>query len=155
MNCSRKHLSRRRGFTLIELMVAVVVLGVILAIAVPGFIRLREASQAASLANDFRVFSHAIHEFHILEGDWPHPNSNPGEFPDGMDGFLSSSWTRMAPIGGYYFFEHQPGGDAQLVLRADRINDHIVELVDKKLDDGNPATGQLVGNGQEIVFRFL
>ena len=42
---SRKH---QKGFTLVEIMIVVLIIGILLAIAVPNFVRARESSRAKS-----------------------------------------------------------------------------------------------------------
>ena len=39
---------RTQGFTLVEIMIVVVIIGIIIAIAVPGFVRARSASRMRS-----------------------------------------------------------------------------------------------------------
>jgi prepilin-type N-terminal cleavage/methylation domain-containing protein len=41
-------LRRRRGFTLVEIMIVVLIMGIILAIAVPGFIQARQSGRKSS-----------------------------------------------------------------------------------------------------------
>ncbi|WOO39547.1 type II secretion system protein [Rubellicoccus peritrichatus] len=149
--CNKK----KRGFTLLEIMMVVVIIGLLIAMAVPGFRKMKENSRASAIANDFRVFSDALHEYNILEGGWPHPNDNAGEFPAGMDGFLSHAWTNESPVGGNYFFEHPPGEDARLVIRSSNISARVIELVDRKLDDGDISSGQLRGNDSQIALTLL
>lgn len=46
--------SSQDGFTLIELIVVVIILGVIAAIAIPGYLRQKQNAYAASLTSDLR-----------------------------------------------------------------------------------------------------
>lgn len=133
----------------------VVIIGLLTLIAIPAFSAIKAKSRAAAVANDFRVFSNALNEYNILEGDWPHPNGSAGAIPEGMEGFLSDAWTRKSPVGGNYFFEHPAGQDAQLVIRSSDINLHVIELVDEKLDDGNLSTGLMRGSDMAIILTLL
>jgi len=46
------HIKRRAGFTLVEIMIVVAIIGLLAAIAIPNFIKARQASQrAACVAN--------------------------------------------------------------------------------------------------------
>lgn len=51
---SRFRVRRRKGFTLIEIMIVVLIIAVLLAIAIPNFLRARETSRAKSCASNLR-----------------------------------------------------------------------------------------------------
>lgn len=51
---------RRRGFTLVEIMIVVAIIALLASIAVPGFMRARKRSQATRILNDLRLLDGAI-----------------------------------------------------------------------------------------------
>ena len=46
--------SRKAGFTLVEIMIVVAIIGMLAAIAIPNFVKARKASQASSCVNNLR-----------------------------------------------------------------------------------------------------
>ena len=64
----RLQISRRAGFTLVEIMIVVAIIGLLAAIAVPGFIRARKRSQATAVLNDARVLDGAKDQYAIENG---------------------------------------------------------------------------------------
>src|SRR6266542_4323481 len=47
------------GFTIVELMIVVAIIGVLLAIAIPNFVKTRDTSQLAAVYNNLRVIEDA------------------------------------------------------------------------------------------------
>src|SRR5215472_15071142 len=55
--------SRRSGFTLVEIMIVVALIGILLAIAIPNFVRSRQTSQANVCINNLHQVDNAIQEW--------------------------------------------------------------------------------------------
>jgi prepilin-type N-terminal cleavage/methylation domain-containing protein len=60
--------SRKAGFTLVEIMIVVAIVGLLAAIAVPNFIRARATSQANACINNLRQIDAAINEWALENG---------------------------------------------------------------------------------------
>ena len=64
----KKLSSKRRGFTLVEIMIVVAIIALLAAIAVPGFLRARKRSQASKILNDLRMIDGAVDQYAIETG---------------------------------------------------------------------------------------
>lgn len=58
-----KFRSHRAGFTLVELMIVVTLLGLISAIAMPNLMRARKRAQASKILDDLRMIDSAIEQY--------------------------------------------------------------------------------------------
>ena len=54
---------RRRGFTLVEIMIVVAIIALLAAIAVPGFLRSRKRAQGVSVRTDLRLIDGAMDQY--------------------------------------------------------------------------------------------
>ncbi len=142
------------GFTLLELSVALFIISVVSALAVPAVKQARLEARSTTVVNDLRVFAGALQAYTQERGDWPVGNREPGLFPPGMEGYLrTTNWERKTPIGGAYTWSpnsvHQGQRYRAAIVLAtvgtDNVSSDRVQLVDldRKLDDGNLDTGQL------------
>ena len=56
---------KRRGFTLVEIMIVVAIISLLAAIAVPNFLRARKRSQATHVLEDLRVLEYSLDRWAI------------------------------------------------------------------------------------------
>ncbi len=65
MNIRKKS---QKGFTLVEIMIVVVIIGLLAAMAIPAFNKVRETSQAKTCVNNLRQISSAKDQYFIENG---------------------------------------------------------------------------------------
>jgi type IV pilus assembly protein PilA len=65
---TRRHRFARPGFTLVEIMIVVVIIGLLAAMAVPAFAKVRQQSRVKAVLNNLRQLASASQEYMLEKG---------------------------------------------------------------------------------------
>lgn len=122
-------------------MIAVVIIGLLAALAMPAMNRARNRSRASVYANDFRQFHDAFERYGLEAGSFPSTAALGGTIPTGMTGYLPEAYTQAAPMGGMYGWS---GPSGYILVRGGTETDAVMQQVDAILDDGNLGTGEFI-----------
>ena len=94
-----------RGFTLVELMVVVVIIGVLTAIAIPVYKASTDKAEASACAANLRMIDSAIQQYMMNEGKPPNGMSDLKEY------FLEEP---ECPSGGTYSIDSDGDGEGEV-----------------------------------------
>lgn len=86
----------RRGFTFVELMIAMIIVGCLSAIAVPKYIDLKRRANTTKVIGDFQAVRVAVMSFYADSSYFP-GESGPGEMPNNLTKYLPIGFTFQRP----------------------------------------------------------
>jgi general secretion pathway protein G len=136
----------RRAFTLVEILIVVVILGILAAIVVPAFAGATESSRRGAFVSSLRVWVEAVDLYVVREGSFPGDGGS-GECPAGFEAYVDEEdFESGTPIGGVWDVELNEWGVTSAVGvhfwgGGPVQDDAYMTLVDEVYDDGDLVTG--------------
>ena len=151
-----------RAFTLIEIMVVVVIIGLLAAAALPTYRHITMRSKTTALVNDLRGYSTSFITYNLQNGKWP-LDTGPQVIPPEMVGMLPVAFTTKTPIGGVYEWDYDTSANGFYTKAAITISGtsefpmtddvDLLQMIDQEMDDGDLTTGNIrLGSANTLVF---
>ncbi len=135
----------RSGFSMVEIMIVVLIIGLIAAVAVPAFAKARLKTQLTRVVNDLQTFGEAFDMYASFNGQYPVDTHN--TLPPGMEDFIKLKHWDSDALGGHYNWEGPSWGEggsypyAGIALFETTAPTAVLEALDTQLDDGDLSTG--------------
>ena len=138
------------GFTLLETLVVICIVGVLSLVVFPTYINHRETSTASQLANSFRTYASSFSNYAVENGSLP--EKLPMRiYPEGMEGKLPN-FSEESMIGGYWDWNsHLDENRVEIRLVNPQAGVTLLERIDQMLDDGDLLTGSVIGNEDHLT----
>ena len=149
----------RRAFTLIEILIVVVILGVLAAIVIPQFTDVTGESQRTAFVNSAQIFVAAAKRYELDYGEYP--DAGHGKLPDGFGDYIQANkWEGATPIGGEWEAKEDKDGITAVlgVHYEENDPDHDparMLVIDEMVDDGDLATGAFRQFGDKHYFFIV
>jgi general secretion pathway protein G len=135
--------STRSAFTLVEILIVVVILGILAAIVVPQFVGATDEARQGAFISSLKTYADACEYFAVREGRYP-PDGSSGVMPVGFDTYVEQDeYESPTPLGGVWDTEYNDSGVTSAVgvhFNGDPVPSYML-AIDEKFDDGNLSTG--------------
>ncbi|MEM9166776.1 MAG: prepilin-type N-terminal cleavage/methylation domain-containing protein [Planctomycetota bacterium] len=135
-------IGRNAGFTLLELVIVVVVLGVLAGVAVPRITHAGANARVNAAAKEFRQFEMALRLYHAHHGAFP-PNQLSGVYPPELEGYYDEAYFNRAPPFGYEWDWNPAHGPYPHIAMVGDLNQDLVQRFDERFDDGDTGSGSI------------
>ena len=147
-NCPRPSARGRRGFTLIEILIVVVILGILAAVTVPQFAGASTDAGRVMFMNNLRAFVDAGFRYEFDTNE-PLEDSTTGVLPANFETYIMPvQFERVTPIGGRWDVEQVTiGGETRAAIgvhfngEGETRDDAFMIEIDEIMDDGDLTTG--------------
>ena len=135
------------GFTLVEILIVVVILGILAAIVIPQFADATDSARQSTFVADVRNYATQAYLFMEETGELVEDSAT-GQCPVGFDVYIDcDKWEDGTPIGGEWDFERDGFAAEGMAagfgvdFGSDNPGDEFMAELDAILDDGNLEAG--------------
>jgi len=145
-----------QGFTLVEIMIVVVIIGLLAAMAVPAFQRIRRNVQNKTFANDLRQIRGAADQYIMEYSAYPE-DGFPGSLPVGLAEYLPSGFgARNTPVGGQWDWDFQQFGcTAGISVYQPMADAAQMQELDALIDDGDISEGSFHARSDGYIYVIV
>ncbi|MFK7760057.1 MAG: type II secretion system protein [Phycisphaerales bacterium] len=148
-----------QAFSLIEILVVVVVIGILAATVTPKFLQAKEEAAIAATSQDLSAIVNALSMYYAATGSYPRDVVRMRVVKDLSPYFKSDNpFAKPAPIGGVYDYEGPPNWDPmQISIRKNGsqvYTDAIAQKLDEYMDNGDLRTGKIRKHGSRLGYYF-
>jgi len=140
-----KSLASKAGFSLVEIMIVVSIIGILMVVAFPAFQKARLTSQITRIASDLSTFSDAFQLYALQRGNYPVDTHD--ALPPGMTEYIKQNHWDADVFGGRYNWEGPSWGEggsyayAGISLFGTTADTSTLEALDSEIDNGNLSSG--------------
>ncbi len=140
------HVRRRAGFTLVEILIVVVIVGILASIILPSIANATTGSRQTVFATAVAQYNKAAQVFIAEQGRY-FEDSATGQVPAGFEDYINADgWTGGTPIGGKWDATANTLGvtsafGVHFEIPAEHKGDAYMTEIDAMIDDGNLASG--------------
>ncbi len=85
-------MNKEKGFTLIELVIVILILGILVNFAMPNYIKIKRNAEATKIIQDYIIIRDALICYHGDHGDYPR-DYYPGRIPRGLEEYLPEGFS--------------------------------------------------------------
>jgi prepilin-type N-terminal cleavage/methylation domain-containing protein len=144
---------RRNAFTLVEILIVVVILGILASVVVPQFANAAVESRRMTTATNLKTFARQFNYYYSLHGNWP-ADRNHAILPPEMTGLIDAdAFALTTPEGGHWDWDYNHFGvTASVSIRQPTANLAEMQALDRAVDDGDLTTGSFQRSGDRFLF---
>lgn len=135
--------SKRSAFTLVEILIVVVILGILAAIVIPSFTGATDEARQSTFIASLKTYADACEYFTVKEGRFP-PDGSSGSLPAGFATYVDQEeYESPTPLGGVWDTEFNDSGVTSAIgvhFNGDPVPGYMLQI-DETFDDGNLSSG--------------
>lgn len=137
-----KHSVKNEGFTLVEILIVVAIIGILAGFGIPSILAANRQSRSKILISDIRTASSAFTQYFFDNNHFP-SDKGPTQMPTGMSEYLSKfPWSEKTSVGGNWDWDYGVYGvTAAVSVHQPFFSTEDMQKIDSIIDDGSLNSG--------------